>query len=233
MFTLDPPLLVSVTICDCLDPTVTLPKSSLAGLSMSCPGDVPVPVPDSVRFVTVFDASLVIESVALKAPTALGMNLMLIVVLCPAAMASGRLGATREKYLVEIEALLTVTDAGPGFVAVTVRVLLLPAATFPKSRVVLSRERVLDCCWPEEPAALTPWQPTRKVRPARRSNAPASFPRCFERIALAAVSSIVSHGTVAPGSTTVCTRGRAHHESGAACGIAVDLRGTPCQPPEG
>jgi hypothetical protein len=39
-----------------------------------------------------------------------------------------------------------VTDAGPEFVAVTVRVLLLPVATLPNSKVDVSRERVLDCC---------------------------------------------------------------------------------------
>lgn len=201
MLTLDPPVLVSVTVCDCLAPTATLPKSSVAGLSMSCPGAVPVP--ESVRFVTVldatvFDAALVTASVALKATAALGVNWMLIVMLCPAATVIGRLGEIREKYLVEIEALLTVSDAGPEFVAVTVRVLLLPAATLPKSRLVDSRERVLDCCWLEEPAALTPWQPTRNVRPTRRTNEPATCPRCFEPIVLAAVSSIVSHGTAAP-----------------------------------
>ena len=99
MLTLDPPVLVSVTVCDCLAPTVTLPKSSVAGLSMSCPG--PVPVPESVRFVavldaTVFDATLVTASVALKAPAALGANLMLIVMFCPAATVIGRLGEIRE-----------------------------------------------------------------------------------------------------------------------------------------
>src|SRR5271169_2344319 len=144
MLTLDPPVLVSVTVCDCLAPTVTLPKSSVAGLSKSCPGAVPVA--ESVRFVTVldptvFDAAFVMASVALKAPAALGVNLMLTVMLCPAETVIGRLGATREKYLVEIAALLTVTDAGPELVAVTVRVLLLPAATLPKSRLAVSRER--------------------------------------------------------------------------------------------
>jgi hypothetical protein len=60
MFTLDPPVLDSVTICDCFAPTVTVPKPSLAGVSVSCPGTVPVPVPipERVRFVTAFDASL-------------------------------------------------------------------------------------------------------------------------------------------------------------------------------
>jgi hypothetical protein len=96
MFTLDPPVFVSVIVCDCLAPAVTLPKSTLAGLGVSCPLDVPAPIPNRVRFVTLFDASLVMASVPLNAPTALGANLMLIVVLCPAAIATGRLGATRE-----------------------------------------------------------------------------------------------------------------------------------------
>ena len=147
MFTVDPPVLVRVTVCDCLAPTVTLPNASLAGLSVSCPGFIPVavPVPESVRFVTVFDASLVIETVALKAPTASGVNLRPIAVLCPAGTVTGRVGATREKLLVEIETLLTDTDAGPEFVTVAVRVLLLPTATLPKSIVVDRRDSVLDC----------------------------------------------------------------------------------------
>jgi hypothetical protein len=134
---------VSVIVCDCLAPTVTVPKSSLAGLSVSCAVDVPVP--DRVRFDTLFDASLVMAGIVLKIPAALGANLTLIVVLCPAAIANGRLGATREKYFVEIATLLMVTDAGPELVAVTVRILLLPTATLPKTKVDVCRERVLDC----------------------------------------------------------------------------------------
>ena len=196
MFTLDPPLLVNVTVCDCLAPTVTLPKSSLAGSSASWPGaEVPVPVPNRLRFVRGFDASLVMASVALKAAAALGANLMLTVVLCPAATVIGRVGATSEKYFVEIATLLMVTDAGPGFVAVTVRVLLLLIATVPKSRLEGS-ERVLDCCCPEGPAALTPWQPTSKSRPATRSMAPATVPKRFGHIEIGVFSSIFSHETL-------------------------------------
>lgn len=163
----------------------------------------------SERLAGVFAALLATLRVPLKVPAALGEKVTLIVVLCPAATVSGSAGAVSEKYWVEIAALLTVTELGPEFVAVTVRVLLLPAATLPKLRVVAERERVVLCTWTEEPT-LTPWQPARKMRPATRSNAPASFPRCFEEIAFAGVLSIVSHGTVAPSSTnstTVCTGG--------------------------
>jgi hypothetical protein len=57
----------------------------------------------------------------------------------------GRDGALSEKYWLEIEALLTVMEAVPVFVAVTVSVLLVPAATLPKSRLALLRDKVPDC----------------------------------------------------------------------------------------
>jgi len=137
---------VRVAVCDCWAPTVTLPKSALVGFSASCPAvPVPVPVPDRFR-VAVLAASLVIVAVALNVPAALGENVTLTGVLCPAARVSGRLGAFREKYLVEMATLLMVTAAGPEFVAVADRVLLLPAATLPKFRVALPRVRVPGCC---------------------------------------------------------------------------------------
>jgi len=55
-------------------------------------------------------------------------------VVSPAARVMGRLGDVREKYFVETAALLIVTDFVPEFVAVTLRVLLLPLATLPKLR---------------------------------------------------------------------------------------------------
>lgn len=60
----------------------------------------------------------------------------------------GRPGVFREKYWLEIDALLTVTEALPVFDAVTVSVLLVPAVTLPKSRLALLRDRVPDwVCW--------------------------------------------------------------------------------------
>jgi len=79
-----------------------------------------------------------------------------------------------------------VTESGPELVAVIVSVLLLPAATLPKSKVDVTRdsERVLACFWPPEPPALTPWQPIKTVRFARRSNVIAALLRFFLRVAL-------------------------------------------------
>ena len=223
MFTLDPPTFVSVTVCDDLVPTVTLPKSSPVGLSVSWPAEIPVVVPAREMFMTEFDASLLIESVALKAPAAFGVNTMLMVALCPAAMETGRLGLTRAKYWVEIAALLTVTESGPELVALIVRVLLLPAATLPKSKVEVTRdrERVLACFWPEPPPALTPWQPIRTLRLVRRRSAPAALPRKFSKIALDGVFRMFGHWSV-PGTTTVLIRGRAQHESATTPQIPVD-----------
>ena len=48
------------------------------------------------------------------------------------------------KYLLEMLAPLIVTDAVPEFVAVTVRVFLLPALTLPKSRLATPRVRLLE-----------------------------------------------------------------------------------------
>jgi hypothetical protein len=72
--TLEPPVLVIDPERVGLLPTVTLPNASLVGLVLSWPWDVVIPVPESVRFVTVFEASLVMVTVALKSPSALGAN---------------------------------------------------------------------------------------------------------------------------------------------------------------
>jgi hypothetical protein len=143
MSTVAAPVLVSVTVCASVFPTVTLPKASLIGLSDSCPVAVAVPTPVSEMFVLALDALLITESVALKVATVLGENEMLIVALCPGATVAGRLGAVREKNCVEMAALLTVIEVSPLFVAVKVNVLLVPAGTLPKSRPVVPKVRTL------------------------------------------------------------------------------------------
>lgn len=141
METLDVSLLVIVTTCDLVAPTVTLPKAWLAGLRASNPE----PDPESEIVGFPFEASLLMESVALNFAAAFGVNEMLRVVLAPAASATGSAGEVMAKYLVETEALLTLTVALPELVAVTVRVLLVPGVTSPKSRFALPRTRFPDC----------------------------------------------------------------------------------------
>lgn len=102
------------------------------GLVASCPGPSATPVPESATSITASEALLVIAAIALKTSTALGVNLTLMEVFCPAATVSGRLGEIREKELFEIETALIMTDADPEFDIVIGKVLLLPAAMLPK-----------------------------------------------------------------------------------------------------
>ena len=169
---------------------MTVPKFRLAGFDPRTAGDA-VPSPVSDRFIDAFDASLVMLAVALKVFALSGVNLMLIVVLWPDARDAGRLGPVSEKYLVENAAPLMLRDAVPEFVAVTVRVLLLPAVILPKSRFIALNESVPDG-WPgePEPPALTPWQPARNVSPARRSRAAVIFSTDREQVFEATVFGI-------------------------------------------
>jgi hypothetical protein len=90
-------------------------------------------------------ALLVTATVALKDATALGVNTKVIGTLCPAKIATGRVGVLSEKNWLEIEALLTVMEAVPVLDAVIVSVLLVPAVTLPKSRLALFRDKVPAC----------------------------------------------------------------------------------------
>lgn len=138
--TVVPPVFVSVTLCDCLLPTVTLPKTSLPELTASCPSLMPVP--DKVIFVMAVEASLPIAAVALKLPAAFGVNARVSDALCPAAMVTGRLGPVNEKYFVDTEALLMFTDVFPVLLTESVSVLLLPAATLPKSKACAPNDKL-------------------------------------------------------------------------------------------
>jgi hypothetical protein len=82
------------------------------------------------------------EAMAVNAPATLGLKTTLTGVLCPAGIVTGRLGALIKKYLVEMVTLLTVTEAVPVFDTVTVKVLLVPAVTLPKSRVAPLKDKV-------------------------------------------------------------------------------------------
>jgi hypothetical protein len=115
------------------------------------------------------EALLVIEAVALKVPAALGLKTTLTGVLWPARIATGRLGALNEKYLVEIVALLTVMEAVPVFDTVMLSVLLVPTVTLPKSTLDPLRDKIPDCCVEADLLELNPWQPTIVAR-QRKTN---------------------------------------------------------------
>lgn len=92
---------------------------------------------------TASDALLVTDSVALNVPAAFGVKLMYTGTLCPAAMVIGKAGPAREKYFVEMLAVVIVIDADPEFVTVIERFLLVPAFTLPKSRELTANASVL------------------------------------------------------------------------------------------
>jgi len=187
MLTLDSPEFVRVIVCVCWVPRITFPKPSLLGFTVSCPGGTALPVPAPARFkvVVAFDASLVMVAVALKDATALGANERLNEVLCPALIVSGRLVAERAKYWLEIAMLEMVTLASPELVTVAESVLLLPLATFPKSRVDAESESVPNC-WVSDLPTLKPWQPASNMSAAERSTTCTAFEECFWGTALAA-----------------------------------------------
>lgn len=126
-----------------------------------------------------FEALLTMETVALKAPAALGLKTRLTGVLWPARTVTGRLGALNAKYWVEIDTLVTVADPAPVFETVIDSVLLVPAVTLPKSRLPPLRDKVPDCdCTLAELPELNPWQPTIIARQSRTIPSLPALLRC-------------------------------------------------------
>ena len=87
MLTAVPPVLVRVTVADCVVPVVTLPNDSLVGLSVSVPGVTPVPVNGISR--DGFDALEVTVTVPLALPALVGANFTDREVVCPADSVTG------------------------------------------------------------------------------------------------------------------------------------------------
>jgi len=71
----EPPLAVSVPLCDALLPIVTLPKLMLAGATASCPGATPVPLNAIEKFG--LEPFEVTASVSLAAPATAGVKVTL------------------------------------------------------------------------------------------------------------------------------------------------------------
>ena len=101
---------------------------------------MPVPVREILS--DGLDASLEMEVEELTVPAALGVKVMLIGALWPAAIVSGRPGLASEKDPLAKLTALMVSDADPEFVAVVEMLLLLPTAMLPKLRDELFTESV-------------------------------------------------------------------------------------------
>ena len=113
------PAFVSVTVWDPLLPTETLPKATLAGLIVSW-GWVAVPDPDRAMTSGEPVALLTMDMLPVALPAAVGENLAVKDVLCPAASV---IGAARPVMLNPVPDVLTcemATLAVPEFVKVIV-----------------------------------------------------------------------------------------------------------------
>lgn len=165
MLTDEPPLLVKVSDRGWLVPVCTVPKSKLDGFGNKPPPVTPVPVSGTVTEPS--EALLVMERVPVNAPAVLGEKTRLTGVVWPASIAMGTLGVANAKDWLENEALLTVTEADPVFVAFTVRVLLLPVVTEPKSTLDAPRDNMPAPVCEFDLLVLTPAQPSIIPRQAR------------------------------------------------------------------
>jgi hypothetical protein len=105
----------------------------LVELEISRPGATPVPASDATTLP--LEELLDIVTVPLTLPADDGVKTTLNVALWPAETATGRLGDVSENCGVLNVAPVTVTEAFPLFVAVTVNVLLFPTTTLPKLKL--------------------------------------------------------------------------------------------------
>lgn len=132
--TLDPPVFVIVSDSDWVLPTVTVPKLRLAGLAPKVPAVVPVPVNGIVRVgLGAFEVSV---RLPLAAPLAVGANVTLKLVLCPAFRVTGAVIPLSVNPDPLIPTWEIVTLDPPLLVTVSERALLLPTVTLPKLRVL-------------------------------------------------------------------------------------------------
>jgi hypothetical protein len=175
-------------------PTLTLPKASLPGFAANCPSLIPVP--DKEISVIAVEASLPIAAVALKLPAAFGLNASVSDALCPAPIVTGRLGAVNEKYFVDTDALLRLADVFPVLLTESVSILLLPAATLPKSNACAPNDKLPVAVGGGvglvgvDDLELNPWHPT-STRLAANTVKPAAFWRNGEKGSLSQPMSFI------------------------------------------
>jgi hypothetical protein len=122
------PAFVSVTPCELLLPTTTLPKSRLLALALSSGVDaMAVPLAEITR--GELGASLASETEPVAFPAEVGANTTLNVVFCPGAMLIGRVRPEVPNPAPATLALEIVTLAVPPFCSVIVWELLAPVVT--------------------------------------------------------------------------------------------------------
>ena len=137
MVTVMPPELVMVSDKLRLLPTCTFPKFKLDELAVSWPADVGVTaIPDATSVVLAdspLEDCLNRETVPFWAPGAAGRKVILRVKFAPGFSVAGKAGELISNPLAETEACVTVIALVVGLLTVSVKVLLEPTATVPKS----------------------------------------------------------------------------------------------------
>jgi hypothetical protein len=142
--TLEPPEFVNVPDKDCVPPTVTVPKARLVGFDVIAPAVAPVPDIGMVRLG--LEAFEVMVMLPFADPEAVGANVRLKLVLCPAFKVSGvlippsvkpdPLTATCEIVMLDVLVFVTVSESD----------CVLPTVTLPKLKLAGFE--------PREPAAI-------------------------------------------------------------------------------
>ena len=135
------PLFVSVAPWELLLPTVTLPKLKLAGFNPSNRVTA-IAVPDSEIVSGELAALLVTAIDPLAFPLVLAVNVMLNLLLCPAAITSGRASPDVPKPVPVTPTFVIVALAFPVFDTVTVCELVDPTKTLRKLALVGLTERL-------------------------------------------------------------------------------------------
>jgi hypothetical protein len=124
------PLALSVPAKATLDPVATLPKFSVPGVRVNCPGAEPLP--DNATFSREFEALEEIANWPEAAPATLGVKTTLKVKLCPAGRLAGSVRPLTAKAAFDELACEIVTALVPVFVKVALKVCDCPADRLPK-----------------------------------------------------------------------------------------------------
>ena len=123
--------MVSVTLCELLLPTFTLPKLRLEGLAVNCT-EAATPVPLNAIVPGELDALLTSEMLPVTLPADCGSNCALNVMLCPGGSVTGTESPPMVKPAPETWACEIVRLALPEFVKRMVCELVVPSDTLPK-----------------------------------------------------------------------------------------------------
>ena len=142
--TLDPPEFVNVPDKDCVPPRVTVPNAKLLGLDVIAPAVAPVPDNGMVRLG--LDASDVMVMSPLTDPEAIGANVKVKLMLCPALRVMGVLTPPSVKPDPLTDTCEIVMLDGLELVTVSESDCVLPTVTLPKFKLVGFE--------PREPAAI-------------------------------------------------------------------------------